>query len=431
MVLDRDSLPAEPAKRRGTPHGQHFHILTVGGRLFMEDLFPGLTDELRAAGVPYTDPALDSRYASKFGWFARQPSTMRMLQATRRYLEWHLRQRASSLPNVEFLPKTTVSGLVTENGWATGVRAASADTGETVEIHGDLIVDVSGRGSRAPQWLTAAGYPAPAESTVNARWGYATTYVQVPSGWDPGYSTFYVGPTISGDGPAATRGAAMWPQEGNLVVVTAQGCAGDYPPGDLESFQQYIDSFGAPEFSKLIDEYGTAAPVEAWRNTANRLRDYAGLAARPEGFVAVGDAVAAFNPIYGQGMPMAAAGARALRDAVAAHKSGGASDLAGFAQQFQRELHELLMPCWEFSTTSDFNIPGVEVNGVPQENARSPESEYAGRVLALATEDPEIALKFMETINLVRGTEWLGDEALRDRVMADWDHLGSLTRDGR
>jgi 2-polyprenyl-6-methoxyphenol hydroxylase-like FAD-dependent oxidoreductase len=427
-VLDRDDLPAEPAKRRGAPHGQQFHTLTVGGRLHMEDLFPGLTEDLRAAGVPYTDPALNTRYASKFGWFARQPSTMRMLQPTRRYLEWYLRKRAQSLPNVEFLPKTTVVDLVTENGWVTGVRAESGDAGEAVEIRGDLIVDVSGRGSRAPEWLTAAGYPAPEETTVNARWGYATTYVQVPPGWDPGYTALYVGPTVSGEGPAATRGAAMWPQEDNLVVVTAQGCAADYPPGDMESFRQYVDSFGAPEFGKFIDEYGTAAPVKAWRNTTNRLRDYAGLAARPEGFIAVGDAVAAFNPIYGQGMPMAAAGARALRDSVAAHKSGGASNLAGFAQQFQRELHAVLMPCWEFSTSSDFNVPGVEVNGVTQENARRPESEYADRVLALATEDPDIALKFMETINLVREIEWMADEALQNRVMANWDHLGSLTR---
>jgi 2-polyprenyl-6-methoxyphenol hydroxylase-like FAD-dependent oxidoreductase len=266
---------------------------------------------------------------------------------------------------------------------------------------------------------------------VNARWGYATTYVQVPPGWDPGYASLYVGPTVSGEGPAATRGAAMWPQEGNLVVVTAQGCAADYPPGDMESFREYIDSFGAPEFGKLIDEFGAVAPVEAWRNTTNRLRDFAGLAARPEGFIAVGDAVAAFNPIYGQGMPMAAAGARALRDSVAAHKSGGAADLAGFAERFQHELHDVLMPCWEFSTSSDFNVPGVEVNGVTQENTRRPESEYADRVLALATEDPDIALKFMETINLVRGTEWLADDALQTRVMANWDRLSSLTRAGR
>jgi 2-polyprenyl-6-methoxyphenol hydroxylase-like FAD-dependent oxidoreductase len=397
----------------------------------MEELFPGMTDELVAAGVPYKDPALDSKYASKFGWFPRQPSTMRMLQPTRRYLEWYLRKRAQSLPNVEFVPQTMVTGLVTENAWATGVRVDALDTGEAAEIRGDLIVDVSGRGSRAPEWLAAAGYPAPEETTVNARWGYATTYVKVPDGWDPGYGALYVGPTVSGEGPAASRGAAMWPQEGNLVVVTAQGCAADYPPGDMESFREYIDSFGAPEFGKLIDEYGAVAPVEAWRNTTNRMRDYVGLAARPEGFVAVGDAVAAFNPIYGQGMPMAAAGARALRDSIAAHKSGGTSDLAGFAQMFHSALREVLMPCWEFSTSSDFNVPGVEVNGVTQENARSPESEYADRVLALATEDPDIALKFMETINLVRGTEWLADEALQTRVMANWDRLGSLTRTGR
>jgi len=427
VVLDRDELPNKSARRKGVPHSYQFHTLTVGGRLALEDLFPGLTDDLTAAGVPCSDPAFDTRYASKFGWFARQRSSMRMVQPTRRYLEWYLRGRSAKLANVEVMASTRVTGLAVTDGWVTGVHG-EGEAGEPIQISAGLVVDASGRMSNAPKWLADAGFAAPVETMVNARWGYATTYVRVPEEWDPGYVSYYVGPTVSGEGPSATRGAAMWPQEDNLVVVTAQGCAGDFPPGELDSFREYLRSFGGVEFADLIDEFGTVSDVEVWRNTTNRLRDYAGLPARPEGFVLIGDSVAAFNPIYGQGMAMAAMGAQALGEVVAEQKMGGFGDLTGFAGRFQRRLHEMVMRCWEFSTSSDFRVPGVEIDGVRQEHVERPESEYADRVLALATEDPAISLKFMETINLVRTAEWMADEELRQRVLADWDRLGSLAR---
>jgi 2-polyprenyl-6-methoxyphenol hydroxylase-like FAD-dependent oxidoreductase len=425
LVLERDDLPKEPSNRRGVPHGRQFHLLTVGGRLAMEDLFPGLTDDLRAAGAPFTDPMLTSRYSSKFGPFPRQPSHLRMLQVSRRHLEFYVRERSRQLPNVEFVPGTRVTGLEVSDGWVTGV-SGTTESDQAVTIPADFVVDASGRQSQAPAWLAAAGYPKPVETTVNARWGYATAEVQVPDTWDPGWTSIYTPPTVSGQGASRTRGAAMWPQENHVVIVTAQGCAGDFPPGDIASFKEYLRSFGGTEFLKVVEEHGTIDGVEVWRNTTNRLRDYAGLQARPEAFVVVGDAVAAYNPIYGQGMAMAAVGARALGDAVRGHVASGAADLKGFAQQFQCHLHEMLMPCWEFSTIADFKIPGVALNGVVQESAKRSESEYADRLLALATEDPEIALKFTETVQLVRDKDWMTDEAVRRRVQADWDRLGTL-----
>ena len=426
VVVDRDELPDTPRTRKGVPHGHQFHVVTVGARLALEELFPGLTEELRAQGVPCTDPALQTRYASKFGWLKRTPSSLLMLQPTRRLLEWCVRERTAKLANVTFVPSTRVTGLLVSDGAVCGVEAVDAVTGAPRPVRADFVVDVSGRSSQAPSWLQAAGYPQPVESTVNAHWGYATTYVTVPEGWDPGYRVLYMTPTMSGEGPSATRGAAMWLQEKNQVVITAQACGGDYPPGDLEGFKAYLATIESSEFLDLINEYGTSAPVVAWRNTTNRLRDYAGLTERPEGFVVIGDALAAFNPIHGQGIVVAAMGARSLGHAIAERREIG--DLLGFAADFQKQVAALIQLAWEFSTGSDFNIPGVEVNGEPQDVVKTPESEYFDRVLALATEDGSIAVKFMETVQYVRSLDWLSEQVLRDRVLAEWDRLGAKRR---
>lgn len=430
IVIERDALPTGPTKRRGVPHSGQFHILSAGGAKDLEELFPGLREDLRKAGVPYADATASFKYASKFGWFPRQESGMKMLLTTRRYLEWYLRNRASQIDNVTFVDHARARSLTVENGCAQALEVQDLGTGQVRSIHGDLIIDASGRPSLAPEWFESNGYPMPKETVVDAGWGYATTYVEVPEEWDPGWKAYYVGPTVSGAGKSATRGASMWRQEGNLMVVTAQGCAGDVPPTDVDGFMDYISSFGSSEFKDVIDKFGRATAIEGWTNTANRHRDWAGLEDRPEGFVVVGDAAAAFNPIYGQGMTLAARGAKLLRSSLEEHiaDSGADADWTGFAARFQKDLEMLVEPAWSFSTSSDFAVPGVTIDGATQVSMKSPESEFGDRVLALATEDPAIALKFFETINMVRSTEWMGDEELRVRVLQDWDRLGSLKR---
>lgn len=426
VVVDRDELPDTPRTRKGVPHGYQFHVVTVGALRALEELFPGMTEELRAAGVPYSDPGTQTRYGSKFGWLKQAPSGVMYLQPTRRLVEWYVRKRAADLTNVTFVPQTRVTGLRVSDGAVRGVDTVNVESGESRPFEADFVVDVSGRASQAPSWLKAAGYSQPVETTVNAHWGYATTYVTVPEGWDPGYRVLYITPTLSGEGPSATRGAAMWLQENNQWVVTAQACAGDYPPGDLEGFKAYMATVDAPDFLDLLNEFGTSGPVSAWRNTTNRMRDYANLAQRPDGFVVIGDAVAAFNPAYGQGIAVAATGACMLGHAIGERRDS--NDLLGFAADFQKRLSVPLQQAWGFSTKSDFEVPGVEVDGRVREFVKTPESEYFNRVVALATEDDSVAAKLWQTIQFVRDLEWIADEELRAKVLADWDRLGEMKR---
>jgi 2-polyprenyl-6-methoxyphenol hydroxylase-like FAD-dependent oxidoreductase len=413
VVLERDGLTDEAIRRKGTPHAQQFHTLTAGGRSDFEELFPGLTADISAAGAPLADSILTAAYSPKFGWFPRQPPDMLLLQVTRSYLEWYMRKRTVALPNVTLLDDTRAVGLVFEGGAVTGVRVRGGETGEERVISADLVVDATGRSSMTPRWLAESGFDRPVETPVNARWGYATVYVRVPDAYDPGWASLYIGPTVTGEGLAATRGAAMWFQEDNLMVVTAQGCAGDLPPNTFEGFLDYMSSSGRSEFRDLIEEYGAVSQVEIWRNTSNVKRDYWDVQRRPENLVAVGDAVVAFNPIYGQGMTVAAQSAKVLRAALsrflAEHLDG---DLTGFAAAYFEDVKALVEPCWEFSTASDFNVPGVEANGEKQEQARNPAANYADRLLALATEDPTVSKKMFETSHMVRGIEWMADEDL-------------------
>jgi 2-polyprenyl-6-methoxyphenol hydroxylase-like FAD-dependent oxidoreductase len=432
VVVERDVLPDGPELRKGAPHAHQYHVLTVGGRQALEDLLPGFTDGAIAAGALSVDPGLAINNGLKVGWLPKVTTGLQMLLGTRYFLEHQLRTRVSSISNVEYRSPLTVVGLTVEDNRATGVVVRNGrDASTTAQLSADLIVDASGRASRAPEWLAEVGFPAPRETTINARWAYTTTYFRPPSDWAPEWQGINLGPTVTGEGITATRGGAMWQQEDGKWVLTAQGVAGDNPPGDEAGMKDYLKSLGPTVFADIIDKVELVAPVVAWRNTANRMRDFAGMATRPEQFVAIGDSVAAYNPIYGQGMASAAFGARELRDSLTRFSQSASGDtLDGFAEEFQRRLQtEIIDDCWAFSTNSDYGVPGVEVDGVPLPKDEIPAgAEFAHRILALATVDEDVARLFVESVQLVRGVDWMSDEDIVQRVEADWDHLGSLVR---
>lgn len=430
VIIERDILEDHPAKRKGAPHAYHFHTLTPLGLRVLEDIFPQLTKEMRELGAPFVDPIKMVRQGTKAGFLPRRDSELRLLRATRPLLEWYLRKRASAVPNVEYRTGLETVGLIEESGRIVGVRTRDPHNAIS-EVPADFVVDASGRGSRAPRWLAELGYPEPEETVVNAHWGYATTYVKVPSEWEPGdYGSISVSPKVGkGTGAAASRGASLWRNENDLVVVTAQGNGRDYPPRDLKGMMEFVSSFGYDEFRGVLEAFQAVSPVEIWRSTANRRRKFSAMPRHLEGFAAMGDSVAAMNPVYGHGMTLAFVAARKFREAVVAHIASGGIGVLGLGQRFQQGLEPTIDAAWALSTASDFRVPGVEVNGKPYTYEPTEQSEYMDRVLALATEDADLALKYMETALLMRGREWSRDEDLRARVEADWDRLGSVARE--
>jgi len=54
-VVDRDELPEDPVNRRGVPQGRHVHALLARGAQIIDDFFPGILDELAAAGASVLD----------------------------------------------------------------------------------------------------------------------------------------------------------------------------------------------------------------------------------------------------------------------------------------------------------------------------------------------------------------------------------------
>jgi len=296
-VVDRDRYPKGPEFRAGVPQSRHLHALLGRGQELLEGMFPGLVAELTAAGAVTIAWPAEALSLAPAGWTRRFPTSVTVLSLTRPLLEWAVRRRVAALGRVRFAEGTEAVGLLADPDRRAVIGARLRDRGQpdgpAAELAAELVVDASGRDSRAPRWLEELGYGAPPETRVNAFLGYATRYYRPPPGFAADWRALY----LRGVPPRHPRGGALFPVEGDRWMVTLGGYGRDYPPTDEAGFLAYACSLRSRVLYDAIKEAEPLTPVHGYRRTDNQLRHYDRLARWPERFVVTGDAVCAFNPV--------------------------------------------------------------------------------------------------------------------------------------
>ncbi len=417
-IVERDHLPAGPVARSGIPQGHHIHVLLNSGRAILNRLFPGLEEELGQAGAPKADGINDLAWLMPTGWALRYPSRYVGRVATRPLLEWAVRQRLQQNPRVSIMDGRTAIGLLASDNHrnVTGVRVRPRDGSPDGQSAGaslaaDFTVDATGRGSRATSWLRDLGYREPRRTELNAYLGYSSRLYRLHEDPARTWQGLYIQPRL----PHELRGAVLLRTENDAWICTLGGYAKDYPPTDEAGFLAYARSLRVPDlYEAIIDGEPLTAPV-ANRSSANVWHHYETLEAWPDGFIVLGDAVCAFNPVYGQGMSVAAKEAMVLEQCLREQQRNGAnSDVQGLARKFQRSLATTIQPVWTIATGTDVQVPGVE-GGRPGRIDRFIHW-YLDRVSLLATRDPFARQVLVEVQNLDRPATALFDPRLMARV---------------
>lgn len=395
-VIERDNLPDAPAFRAGAPHARHPHGLLVRGQQVMEEFFPGLTADLHAQGALAMNMGRDLHLYIGAARAMPFDADLQMTVCSRPLLEYTILRRLRALPQVDFVLGHDVTGLRTDatGGRVTGVnlRARGAQGAER-SLHADLVVDASGRTSKTPEWLAALGFTPPEETVVDAKAGYATRIYRRPASM-PANQAIYCIPQA----PHQARGGILVSMEGDRMQVTLTGFNGDYPPTDEAEFLAFARSLPTGDIHAAIAAAEPLTEPYGYRRIANRLRHYDELPRYLEGLLVIGDAVYAFNPVYGQGMTVAALGAQLLGRALARRPQ--ADDVTGLAQGFQRELGKLIAMPWQMATGQDLRWP---VAGAAQRTSPMTRlmQRYFDRTLIAMTLDPEVAAAFSRVQNML------------------------------
>ncbi|OQZ88299.1 2-polyprenyl-6-methoxyphenol hydroxylase-like oxidoreductase [Mycobacterium alsense] len=393
-VVERDILPDGPATRRGVAQGGLPHLPAARGTQIMNELFPGFVDELVAGGARVWNDGDLSRFWVSFGGhrFLRSgtipdPDSISGYYVSRPFIEWSLRRRVLAISNVEIVQGHDAVRLtaVPKRDRVTGVVVARRDSGAETSLAADLVVDATGRGSRAPAFLDDLGYPRPCEDQLTVHVSYAGLPIHIPPGMLREYLAF------SGPEPSRPVCFAMFAGENDTYRLAVQTVAGQKPPADRIALLDCLADM-APEH--LLDAARRAEPLADmahYRFPSNRWRRYDKLARTPDGLIVVGDALCSFNPLYGQGMSVAAIEALILRDCL----QQGDRDLP---RRFFRTSAKEVRVAWQAAVGSDLTLPqiaGKRPLSIRMINA------YLDRVLAAAETDPAVVQQFMRSMNLV------------------------------
>ena len=344
-VVERDSLGADGAEfRGGVPQGRQLHLLLRRGQDLLDQLFPGFTAQTLAGGAVMVRWGRDLKWYHFGGWKRPNDSKFESLFGTRLLIESVVRERLRHTDNIAILDEAKVEGLVVDNGVARGVKLDGRG-----ELVADLVVDATGRESKAPEWWKAAGLTPPVDQVVNAQLGYSTRVYRRKE-----HAESWRGIIIHATPPEHTRLGAIIPIEGNRWHVVLAGVNEDYPPTDEAGFNAFVASLASPELAEALDGAEPLGTIYGYRRTANRLRAYEDVKQHLGNFVAVGDAVCAFNPVYAQGMTTGVAGAHLLGECV------DATSLDKLAPHFHRRLRRMLRVPWFLATSEDFRYPKTE-----------------------------------------------------------------------
>ena len=413
-VLDRDALPGDIASRKGVPQGRHGHGLLASGLAALEQQFPGLESQLVAAGAVPGDVIGDIRWFQHGYYKAQFQAGFHGLLLSRPLLEGTLRQMVRRLPNVTILDDMHVLALVADVAGrrVTGVKIRQGVRDMLID-GAALVIDASGRASRAPEWLERLGYQAPQEARVEVGLGYMTrTFRRRPDDLN-GDMGVIIAPTP----PHQRRVGFMLAQEGDRWIVSIGGWLGDHAPDDPAGFEAFARSLGRPDIYDVIRCAEPLSDPVAYAFPANLRRHYERLTRFPERFLVMGDAVCSFNPFYGQGMSVAA-----LEGLLLARCLDDEQEPGTLSRRFFHQARTIVDTPWTIAAGSDFAFPGV--TGVKPAGTTAV-NWYLSRVHRAASTDRVVCRAFFDVANLLKPAGTLFAPSMVGRVI-----IGALRRPG-
>ncbi|MFI7550951.1 FAD-dependent oxidoreductase [Micromonospora sediminimaris] len=383
VVIDRDDLQATGG-RPGVPQGTQLHALLPGGFLQLEQLFPGFREQALAQGAIEAPPAARRNYLDG-RLKVVVPDDADSLAGSRPLLESLIRQQVLRLPNVKTVT-ARATGLVFDGPAASGVRC---DVGGSPGVeHADLVVDAMGRSSRLSDWLAEAGWERPALRRMTVHLNYATALFRRDEA-DPEHTVVLAlhSPTTSVD----VAGAAFFAIEDGRWMAMMAGYGEHRPGRTAEDFVRRLREQFPPEFATVADSE-ILGDVQTYRHADSRRRDFHAVTRLPGGLVSVGDAVASFNPVYGQGITAAA-----LHAACLAHYLRPGPDLGLPAHHFFALQKIVVDAAWSISTSADLALPHVDG---PYPRGYRLSSWVSRQIVAATVTDVTTARRFNDVVSM-------------------------------
>jgi 2-polyprenyl-6-methoxyphenol hydroxylase-like FAD-dependent oxidoreductase len=407
VVIDKDPLPDEPVARRAVPQADHVHVLLEAGWQILEDFFPGFLEELTGKGGIKLEDNESSKSYTGGSSLADPPEKPPVYMASRPLMESIVRQRVATLDNIAIQPESQFVEFLydEESSIITGVKIRD-ENADLVTYDAELVLDSTGKTSRTPKWLESHGYEAPDVDEISIDLAYSSAYVERPP---EDKRSITMRPT-----PSRPRGGVAVPVEEGRWIVTMWGMHGDHPPIDIDEFEEFAASFPIPDIANILSEHRIISDdADYYPYPSSRRRRYEELDRFPDGLVVAGDAIATFNPTFGQGMSVANLQALEL------HHTLGAAGSKNLALRFFERAGSVIDSAWRVSAGSDFQFPQTEG---PKPEGTDFLNWYISGLTRKAQTDGKLTQALNQVMSMRKPPESLLRPDIKDRVVnSPWE----------
>ncbi|MDH3658324.1 MAG: FAD-dependent monooxygenase [Nitrosopumilus sp.] len=385
ILIEKDSCMENGKVRIGTPQANHIHILLVKGREILQDFFPELERDLIKKGANKIDFLNDIRYRLPSGWAPKFNSGIITFTCTRTLLENTIRHQIQKISKIKIEKGKHITSFVLEKS-----NKISLKTKENEEIHGDLIVDCTGRNTKTPSWLEDIGFPKPRETKIDSFVRYSTRRY-IPTKKNRKWKMLVIlnkpitNPRIGG----------IYPIEEGKWLVGLYSIGKNYPPTDEKGFLEFTKHLESRELYDALKDAVPDSEIYGYQVQGSRKYHYEEMPQWPENFIVLGDAVSIFNPYYGQGITSAALGAEALDDMLKNNKMKN-----DFTRKFQKRLATAVSLPWILGTSEDLRWP-TTVGKRPNTITRMVQN-HAQKVLLLSPKSTLAAKSFQQMMHMIK-----------------------------
>ncbi len=400
VLIERDAAGEGIGTRKGLPAARHVHALLPSGLAVLSRRFPGLVSGLRQHRIVESDIGLLNCWYAYGGLKKQVAVGVDAVTMSRPLLDYAILQELRNEERLEILAGHRVIEVVTSEDQrrviGVKVEAAGPDGPSSPRtIAAELVVDCTGRGSRTPALLAQWGYQAPRESAIKVRITYKSRRYRQGAA-SPVPRKIYI------HSPAAPRekvGYMLMPIESDDWMLTLAGWHGQDPLPDEEQLAARLAELPIREFRALTSSAEPLTDFAEYKFDHSLRRHYEELRDFPRGLLALGDAVASVNPVYGQGMSLACLQADAL-DAVL---SEGKRD-DQLAARFYARITPIIDACWKGATIEDFRYRETVGDKPPLVGLIN---AYLSLVHKASQSDPYIYSEFLQVAGLLKPADAL------------------------
>lgn len=347
LILERDPAAMDARPRAGVPQGHQPHLLLCGGAAALHQLFPGFdADTIAGGGIPYNPSSQLPSEIPGYALLPRRDFGFRSVAMRRPLLESVLGARLVGHRRVQLKAgmRALRIRLSADGAKVTGVEVVDR-AGNIGFESADLVIDASSQGALTIAALDQSGRMPPPTEVVGVDIGYSSAVFSIPD-FQPDAVGLATHPA-----QGSSRMGYMIRLSGHEWHVLLVGRGDDQPPAEIKSFLDFARSFATPTIANALKLATSFDAFRRFRFPASIRRRFVGASELPAGLLPLGDAMCRVNPIYGQGMTIAAQEALLLRRLLERRTARSASDLT---RQYLAGCELIIDPAWSFSVIPDF-----------------------------------------------------------------------------